>query len=329
MMRADKAISPQAIDLGEAITVTLRVDGACQGEHRPLQLVVVFNIAKQMNNDNALDRAKSAVIALLDRLRPVDTDVALIAFAERARLDLPFAGEQRGGYDAGRVAATVASLEATEEGTDLAGALELAQSELARVKRDDSIRQAVLIVTDGGPLATGDDPTSAAADLRTDGVALYAEIHPPVGLAEADLDGLVALVDGKDQLFTTYTPEAIDAQFDTLASYSPAAQLPFDRVSISDELPANMRYVAASAEPPAAYDLATRTLRWEALPADEASATVRYRLEPLAFGSWLPVGVRGTASTGGGDLGARFPIPVARVRGAGEAFLPIARLNVR
>ncbi len=327
--RADKAIDPQAIRLGEAITVTLRVDGACRGAYKPLQLAIVFNTAKQMNNDNAIDRAKSAVISLVKQLDPDHTNVSLMTFADQARLDVPFAGPPQGGLDAGHVAATVASLEASEEGTDLAGALELARAELARVRGDGGIGQAVLVVTDGGPLAAGDDPTAAAADLRADGVALYAEVHPPVGLEEADLDGLVALVGDKERIFTTYTPEAIDAQHDALAIYTPSTRLPFDSVRIADVLPANIRYVAASAEPPAAYDPATRTLTWEALPADQASVTVRYRIEPLNYGSWLPVALHGTAATGTGEPIATFPIPIARVRGAGEAFLPIGRLNVR
>lgn len=328
--RADKAIEPQAIRLGETLEVKLRVDGTCRGERRPLQLAIVINTSKQMNNDNGLDRAKAAVIALLGRLSGYQSDmgVTLVSFSDQARLDVPFTNSSPRGHYLSEVAAAVASLDVAE-GTDLAGALELAGQELARVKGDDTaVRQAVLMVTDGGEMDAGDDPTAAAAALRAAGVTLYAEVHPYFTLRAADLAGLTALVGGEDQLFTTFTPEAIDRQLDVLTAYAPSTRLPFETVDIRDQLPQTMRYVEGSAVPPATYDAAARELRWEGVAADQASVALRYRVEPLTYGSWLPVGLRGGVDADGGHL-ADFPIPAARVRGVGEVLLPVARVGVR
>jgi len=339
LVRADHRAEPTAVRLGEAVVVTLDVDGRCPGHPERTRLVIVFNASESMNNDNGFDRAKSAVIDLLGRLdRPggragvpaggqmgawPGIEVALVSFADRATLDVGCTTRL------GDVRSAVAGLVAAG-GTDLAGALGLAREALACEAGDAAIdHRAVLVVTDGAPLSGGDDPTSAAQALRDAGVALYAQLHPYVQLRIAGANALAALVGGADHVFTDFTPEGADAQWKALTRFAPASGSAFDTAEIEVALGADVRYVAGSAEPAATYDAAAHALRWSVSSAPHGGLPVRYRVEPRRLGAWVPIGgaggrvdVKGGAA---GDVRVDLPNPAVRVRGAGEAYLPVGQ----
>ncbi len=89
--------------------------------------------------------------------------------------------------------------------------------------------------------------------------------------------------------------------------------------TLVDELPANMDYVAGSANPPAAWDAARRTLTWDLLDLPLGS-TPRFSLtiRPREEGYW-PTNVRAAADVvDGWDKPQRVVLPIPYIRVYGE-----------
>jgi len=89
---------------------------------------------------------------------------------------------------------------------------------------------------------------------------------------------------------------------------------------LTDRLPANMAYVPGSAQPPATWDAAARTLAWDLAGWPEGAAfRASVRVRPLAVGEW-PTNAEAAASlVDGWGRPARVDLPVPRVRVYGEA----------
>lgn len=337
-------LAPASVAPGDAVEVGLALDGGCSGEAASTQVVVVFNASESMNNDNALDRAKRHTIELLGRLDSVGAwdgplqTVQLVTFgpgsagaADRLRIDAanPFGAPgqsegilQQGVTGPSGAAMAIADLVAAGP-TELARALEQA-GELLAGSAAPGQRRVVLIVSDGAPLAAGDEPAGAAQTLREDGVELFAAIHPFVGLDEADLAPWIALVGGADRLFTIFTPEAIERQAERLIDEHPAAAAPLPALLVTERLAPGMRYIEGSAEPAADYNPTTHTLTWS-FPSAADAARMRYRVQVEGLGSWRRVseGAIALRTDAPAEPLLRFPVPVLRVRGKGEAYMPV------
>jgi uncharacterized protein YegL len=89
--------------------------------------------------------------------------------------------------------------------------------------------------------------------------------------------------------------------------------------TLTDELPANIDYVPGSAQPPAAYDAASRTLTWQLTDlARAATHRFAFRIRPREEGLW-PTNVEASAAlTDGWGNGHRVEYPVPEIRVYGE-----------
>ena len=102
----------------------------------------------------------------------------------------------------------------------------------------------------------------------------------------------------------------------------------FQTITIVDEVPSNMAYIANSAIPPATFDAAANTLTWRfgVTPAADP-LRMTYRLRPLEIGTW-PTNVRADASYRdalGNDGTIVFPVPEVEVYGLDHrVYLPLA-----
>lgn len=322
LVRADSVAAPRILGLGASATVEHRVDGACAGAATlPVRVAIVFNASESMNTDNGLERAKVGVIDLVSRLDPARTELALIAFADGAAVQ---AACPSGPAD---VRPAVANLVAAGD-TDWTGALALAGAALACPGgRPDVARRVVLMVTDGARPGAGDDPSAALAALRAQGVEVYSQLHPFLQIAADDVQAAVALAGGTDRAFTAHTPEGLDRQADRVAGRATVIDVPFAALEVGVDLAPDVDFVPGSAEPPATFDPAARTLRWGRMTMEgpNPSVVVRYRVTPRRAGSWVAVLAGGAAAlqggtTAGGRLG--FPLPALHVRGASEVLLP-------
>jgi len=85
---------------------------------------------------------------------------------------------------------------------------------------------------------------------------------------------------------------------------------------IADVVPANMRFVPASAVPAADWDPATRTVSWSLPGIPSTGITMTYELEPLECGVW-PTNVEAVAEgqdTRGASYTHTYPVPTVDVR---------------
>lgn len=321
---AGKLAAPQILSPGGRVEVSLNLHRECAAPERELRLVLIVDSSKSMNNDNALDRARQALVGLLGRLDPLaSTEVAVLAYDGEggARLLRPFSEDLSGARRA------VAEIEADGE-TGLGTALTLAAGLLDRAGADASA-SAVLWATDGETLRLGDDPSEGLQQLREAGVPVYVQLHPFRGIREAQLSSLASLF-GAGRVFTHQGPESLDAQADALYRRESdprrhARLLDFDSLRVTDMLAPGMDYIAGSAEPEAIWDPDTRRLTWMlADPGSASPLTLRYAVNAHGLGAALPISelARARWELDGelGELG--FPNPTLHLRGASEILLP-------
>jgi Ca-activated chloride channel family protein len=139
---------------------------AAPDERRPLHLTLAIDCSGSMGQPGGLERIVLGLHELVKHLRP-DDRIAVVAFADRARLVLP----PTPGSDAARILAAIDGLRA-EGSTDCAEGLELA-CQLAIEDRAERCDCRVLLATDGATLPA-DAPAAQArlAAARAQGIDL-------------------------------------------------------------------------------------------------------------------------------------------------------------
>jgi len=316
--RPDKAAAPRRVPLGAAVDVTLAVAGRCPDRQDPAQVALVFDTSRSMGMNDALERAEEAALALLGALDPRFTEVALVTFGDAARLDAPL------GRDLGALKRRIAALEA-EGDSRLAAGLAVARAELTGPRANPAARRVAVLISDG---AYKDDPDAAGTALRGAGVDLFGLIFGNAEFAETHRSGLERLIPVAGRLHFGPDPGLVASLVAGIAGIRKATGL-FETMTVVDEIPRNMRYVADSAVPPAAYDPDARTLTWDlrGVPAG-AGLALRYRLVPLEVGLW-PTNVQAAADyrdAAGFSGRLVFPIPEVEVYAppAFHAYLPFA-----
>jgi Mg-chelatase subunit ChlD len=310
--RPDKRAAPARLPLGAEVAVTLDVTGSCPPAETPVQLALVVDVSRSMNWRNAFRDAQQAVLQLVAQLDPRVTEVTLVTFADAPALAEPL------GRDLASVARHVVALQ-TNGDTLMAAGIDLAMTQLTGPGRDRNARQIIVLVTDGVPKDPFEVPRAleAATDERIELNALIFE------------SGQRASLDLLDQLMAKggnvlYDPGAV--QLRSLANgfvqTVPREGL-FDSITVTDEIPTNMRFVPGSAQPPAT--LTGQTLAWT-LPKTDSGMELTYRLVPQQAGIW-PTNVRADADYVDvmGQAGQLvFPVPTVEViANAERVYLPI------
>ncbi|MCB0216722.1 MAG: VWA domain-containing protein, partial [Chloroflexi bacterium] len=313
VLAPDKRASPEVLDLGQSTEIQLRLTGACPGEAQAISLALVVDHSGSMAWNGALERAREAGIALLQRLDPGRDRLSLVGYAGDAELLSLADGDLAG------AAAYLAALEPAGA-SQVSDAIDLARLAIA----DAPGRRAILVISDGGHR---DDPTAAVAAARAAGIEVSAWVF-----RSDDFRGLTwaAALTGGDRDRVLLDPDAV-RQADWL-DQAQAWSIPdtlLESATLVDQLPDNMRYVEGSARPNAVYDAASRSLTWRLGPLAAADAlSLSFQVEPLEAGLW-PTNAEAELRYRDG-LGARgslrFPLPEVRVRPAppraGTAFLP-------
>ncbi len=299
-----KSASPTRLPLGDEVAVRLDVTGACPPQVEPVQLMLVFDTSRSMNWNNALERAKDAAMVLIRELAPGPVEVGLATFDDDAALRLPPTS------DLASLRAAIGGLQAWGD-TRLSGGIAVAQQALLAAKRPDVATQAIIILTDG---VIKDDPSAAAASALEAGLELHAWLFPTYEYEFAHWDAIASLLGSEDRLWRDPDSGWLAAFAAQLRHQRPASGL-FEAITIVDQVPANMRYVADSARPEASWDPVGRTLTWTLGTTTADELWLDYRLEPLDSGFW-PTNVMATASyTDALGLPGKlvFPIPYVEV----------------
>jgi Mg-chelatase subunit ChlD len=303
----DKWAAPRRIPLGDTVDVTLTVEGQCPGKQEHVQVALVFDTSRSMSFQDAIDRAKDAVSALLGELSPLTAEVALVTFDEGATLEQPLTN------DIGLVRTLVAALDANGDTRSTAG-LSTAIGEMSGVRAKPGVRKMILLVTDG---VLKDDPQNEAAMARAAGIDLYALVLPTNEYQIENRDQMELLIGDPAHVFTEPDPAQIVELAHGMTNYRPEPGL-FETITIRDVIPRNMKYIVGSAKPAAAFDAAANVLTWTLSNIAAADKiTLTYKLEPLEIGIW-PTNVEATASYRdalGNDGRLVFPIPEVEVYG--------------
>lgn len=312
--RPDKRAAPSRLPLGAEVAVTLDVVGSCPPAVAPVQLALVVDISRSMNWRNAFRDAQQALLQLVAQLDPRVTEVTLVTFADTAALSEPL------GRDLAGVARHVAALQ-TSGDTLMAEGLDMALTQLTGPGRDLQARQIIVLVTDGVPKDPFEVPRALAA-ATAERIELNALIFESGQRASLDLlDQL--LLNGANVMYDPGSTQmrGLAAGF---VRRVPRDGL-FERITVTDEIPRNMRFVPGSAQPPAT--LTGQTLTWS-LPAVAASGGLQlhYRLVPQEVGIW-PTNVHAEADyvDALGQAGQLvFPVPTVEViSDVKRVYLPI------
>jgi Mg-chelatase subunit ChlD/sugar lactone lactonase YvrE len=310
----DKVAAPRRLPLGDEVEVRLDVSGLCPGRMEPVQIVLALDVSRSMNYDDALSRAQDEVASWLGRLDPRSVEVGLVTFSDGAGLEVPLT------RDLAAVRARVASLVAWGD-TRMGVGLDAALAELTGARGNPAAKRLILLVTDG---VYKDEPLTILPALRAAGVDVAALVYWTREYDQAYRLSLESLTGDPSRVLLNPDADQVEALTADLAEFREEPGL-FETLTIEDEIPANMRYVPDSAQPPA--ELRGSTLVWTfgAIPASRP-ITLSYRLVPQEVGIW-PTNVQATASYRdalGNDGRLVFPIPEVEVYKGYTAYLPFA-----
>ncbi|RIL09326.1 hypothetical protein DCC79_11420 [bacterium] len=313
----DKRARPARIPLGATVDVALDVDGLCPGTFAPAQVIIAFDTSRSMTFDGALERAQSALTAVLGGVDNRAVEVGLVTFDAGATLAAPLT------RDLSDIRARILAL-AADGDTRMAAGIDLAVRELTGPRGDAAARRVVLVVSDG---AFKDEPADAAARARQAGIDLYGLVFSTQESSDLAVVNLQAMAGDPGRVLVDPSVVDLDRFVATLGRDLAQAGL-FQSITIDDVIPANMRYVAGSARPAAAFDPARNVLTWTLYDVPAAGGVrLTYTLLPLECGSW-PTNVEATArfrDALGHSGRLVFPVPEVDVYcGVHRIYLPFA-----
>ncbi len=327
LVDVDKTASPGRVPLGAPVSVVLTVQGACPKVPVPEQIVFVVDTSWSMNDGHqyvtvppgALERARRVLVPLLGALDPSVVDVGLVTFGDGAALQVVLSD------DLADMRSRILRVQADGD-TRMGAGVDLAHAELNGPRRAADARRAIVVVSDG---VFKDDPRPSIAAARADGIDVHALIVTTPEFTAAVRANLVAML-GADHLHLDPSPERAGAVIDGVGAWQVEAD-PFDTLTVRDVVPANMRFVAGSAVPPAAWDAATRTLTWSlhwtlAPRPTGTRFTLTYDVVPEEGGTW-PTNVEAEVvwrDVRGGTGRLRFPVPRVEVVTTRRVYLPFA-----
>jgi len=312
----DKTAAPRRVMLGESVGVELRVSGSCPGQAQPLQLMIVYDTSRSMNWGYALAEARQSTLDLLGLFDPQRVEVGAVSFNDQAALVSPLT------RDLAALGRKVVALSAVGD-TQLSGALGVAIQQLRTADKPPDVRQAILIVTDANP---SDDAWARLDQARTLGIAVAAMVFEQGQAADPFFLDVLAQVGG--ELLLDPAPRQVTAYAASLTTTTENPGL-FRELTLTDDIPANMRYVPDSARPPALFDAAANRLTWRLGPVAAADGLrLTYRLTPLEVGDW-PTNVQaGTEHVDALGHQGRLVFPIPRVEVVAPSrraiYLPLA-----
>ncbi len=304
----EKWADPTRLVLGESTRIHLGVTGVCATSRGPTDIALVIDRSGSMIGDKIV-AAQAAALTFIDAIDFVDSRVALIAFNQDAIV------EQTLTANPVNIEVAIEALVAGG-GTDIALAIDAARRELTGPRRRSSADSVIIVLTDGGS-----DEVSAlrAADLaKLEGARLFT-IGFGVGANIALLERIASAP--ADHYFAP-DPADLAGIYRSIAERISADVL-FRTLTVTDEVPSNMRYVDDSAVPSATFD--GSRLVWILSDVPFVGLDLTYELEPRETGVH-PTNVLaiGEGTDGLGSAGrVNFPVPIVVVEAPTPSPTPI------
>jgi len=310
----DKTAAPASLALGETVEVRLTVEGECPLADGRSDILMLVDTSGSMSGAK-MAAARTAALEFVGQLDYSLNQIGLISFSTDVRLVQGLTNNPR------TLIRAIPSL-GDDSGTNMLGAILLARDEFAGPRSRPAARKVIILLTDGRPNSGQSELQAMAGEFRMGGVDVYA-----IGLGlDVDRSFLTSLATATNYYFEAPTEYDL-VQIYSIIARRVAASVLLEQATVTDVLPANMRYRDNSAIPPAQYNVATRTLTWTIAGVPSGGLHLRYRVEPLEPGRH-PTNVRAEISfIDGLEKPGQlvFPVPEVQVIKpvTWRAYLPI------
>ncbi len=298
-LAGDKRALPDSLVLGGQAEVTLQVGGSCPDAGQGVDIVLAIDRSFSMMENNKITDTIAAALAFADQVDMARDRLGLVTFNNGSALAQ--------GLTADRDAVKRAIMAIKPAGgTNIAAAIETAGAELLGPRSRDIARPVLILLTDG----KDDQPDAVLrmAELAKDaGVRLFT-----IGFGEVDPMVMVRSASSPEDSFYAPDATALGGIYAEIARRLSATVLARS-LTVTDELPSDMRFVGPSAGPTPRVTGNTLSWTFTDLPFDGLSMS--YRVQPQQIGR-RPTNVRAWAEfvdglDEPGDL--TFPVPVVDV----------------
>jgi hypothetical protein len=293
----DKDAQQSEVPVGEGITITLSIRGACGRKSSVNDILLLMSPARSHWSEEAFERTAEDFVEMVDFSKD---RVAVMVSDSSAREVVGFTqdrGAVRGAI--GRVFGQPVSRHDRHQ-------LDLAREYMLAKARPEAAR---IIVWVGPGFLQPKHNIIKAEHVRRSGIRTIV-ISDSIAWGYLEANMAYQLED----YFVAPDRETLHEVYVQLGQQFRARVLARD-LTVTDEVPTNMEYVPGSAVPPADWDAATRTLAWRASDVSFAGWQASYQVIPQQDGHW-PTNVWAQVDfiDGIGHAGqASFPIPWIRV----------------
>ncbi len=266
-----KIAQPYRLELGQTTRVTLTLESSCPSRQAPIDVVLVLDVSASMADDDKLSNAVRAGQGFVDAMS-AESRVGLVKFNQDAGVAVALT------TDHARVR-TALDIDRADGRTNVSQAIDVARAHFEAAGRP-GVQWAMIVLTDGRNTVPADAiPVAAqrAKDAKITVVTVCAggQCDPDLEPA-ASRPGLYFNVPNPADLVALYATLATDLQRNAVVS-----------LTVTDLVPANMRYVPGSSVPPATVGLepgSGRTILTWRLAGDIPAPGLSYLVEPLEKG---------------------------------------------
>lgn len=314
-----KGAWPRTLLLGGTAEVRLRQAGYCRPRVAVRRRLLLVDGSRSMAWESSLERVRGAVLALLDGLPHEAGPLGLYAFTDALRLLAPE------GRPSQELRAALMQLEPGGD-TRLGAALAALATGLAGDPGRPDEGTDVIVFTDG---ELKDDLRPGLEALRAlPGLRLRLVLAPRSSFDPATTVNLRRILGELGTVEELPLPQGRPAWVDALLDARAPAHWAREAV-VEDLLPANMRLLSGSLDPPGQADEVAGLARWTLPPqAQGQESLLRLTLRPQERGLWPTNAAAGLSFVDGwGERRAlAYPIPWVKVLDradlSGRAFLP-------
>jgi Mg-chelatase subunit ChlD len=298
-VRVDKRAAPEAVMLGDDVTVALEVGGDCPSSAPQADILLVIDRSGSMNQSNKITDTRKAAKAFIDGIDLSRDHVGVVAFNNGGVLIQPLTS------DGAAAKAAIDKLEAVG-GTSIANALDVASTELFGPRARPATKPVAILLTDGIDTEP-DTALRAALAVQARGARVFT-----IGFGDVDPMVMVLAASSPEEYYFAPDTAALTDIYAAIARRITASVLA-RTMTIVDDLPADMRFLDMVSGP--APTVQGQRLTWQLTDVPFAGMTLSYRVRPTVEGH-RPTNVQAEAQfVDGLDRAgkARFPVPVVDV----------------